>query len=387
MILKRCALILAFASMPFSLVAEEEKSVGKAKKAIDEIADRVVETKNQLVVDAQTQRRVLGSLYVINKKMKEMAQRRSALTNKVLVIESKVKSLAREIARQQNEVSEQRYDLSQRVRSLYMLNGQSMMRILFGSQSGHQFDKNLKYLKILADRDYQLITNYQKSLEALQVQRVKLKKKVGKLVRAQGRLKKQKGLLASQQKSKSRLLKHIRSAKKQYLSQLKALRRKTKSLTALSKAKEIESALRPSFFEEKGRLPLPVEGHLVRNFGVVEDKTYGYHIAHKGLLIQANSGAVVRSVFGGEVAFEGILDGYGSTLVIDHGDHFYTVYTNAESTFVDQGEEIRPGQEIALASPKGSETGRKIYFEIRHFSEAIDPGEWLGTTTFKQSQL
>jgi septal ring factor EnvC (AmiA/AmiB activator) len=356
-------------------------------KALNTIANRVAETKNQLVIDAKTQRKVLGSLYKINKKMKAMAEKKSSLSNRVLSIEAKVKTLAREIAQQHKEVTEQRKDLSQRVRSLYMLNGQSLMRILFGAQSGHDFDKNLKYLKILADRDYQLINDYQDSLKHLQVRRTELKRKVARLLRAQSRLKKQKGLLASQQKSKSKLLKHIRSAKQQYLDQLRHLREKSKSMVALSKAKELESALRPSFFEEKGRLPAPVHGHVLQGYGVTEDKTYGYHLAHKGLRIQAGPGATVRSVFGGEVAFEGFLEGYGASVVIDHGDHFYSVYTNAESTFVNRGDEVEPGQEIALALPENSSGARSIYFEIRHFSEAVDPGEWLQTTTFKQSQL
>ena len=95
----------------------------------------------------------------------------------------------------------------------------------------------------------------------------------------------------------------------------------------------------------------------------------------------------MRSVFGGQVVYEGLLDDYGASVIVDHGDHFYTVYTNAESTFVSQGDEVEPGQEIALAASANSNQSRKIYFEIRHFSEAIDPGEWLQTTTFKQSRL
>ncbi|NQZ01547.1 MAG: peptidoglycan DD-metalloendopeptidase family protein [Bdellovibrionales bacterium] len=380
--MRALVLLIIMTYMPSALANASREVSG-----LNEIADQVAETKNQLVVDAQTQRRVLGSLYVINKKMKEMAEKRSSLTNKVLSIETKVKSLAREIAIKQNDVADQRIDLSKRVRSLYMLNGQSMMRILFGSQSGHEFDKNLKYLKMLADRDYQVITSYQKSLQELQLQRTNLKKKVAKLLNAQKSLKKQKRLLSSQQKSKSKLLKHIRAAKKQYMSELRKLRKKSQSLIAKNKAQELESALRPSFFEEKGQLPPPVVGRMVRGFGVIEDATYGYHIAHKGLLIEASAGSTVRSVFGGQVVYEGLLDDYGASVIVDHGDHFYTVYTNAESTFVSQGDEVEPGQEIALAASANSNQSRKIYFEIRHFSEAIDPGEWLQTTTFKQSRL
>lgn len=384
--------ILAFLAVPMASGESTEKKdasakIADSKKALSLIANQVAETKVQLVIDAKTQRKVLGSLYVLNKKLKDMAKKRNDLSNGVLSSEARVKSLARKIALQQEEIKGQTEHLSKRVRSLYMLNGQSLMRILFGSQSGHQFDKNLKYLRLLADRDYSLIQEYQRSLLSLQSKRTKLKKKVVGLVTAQKKLNKQKALLANQQESKSRLLKHIRSAKNHYLNQLKELRQRSKSLTDRNQVEELESALRPSFFEAKGHLPAPIHGQVTRGFGVIEDKKYGFHIAHKGLQYQAAPGEAVRAVFAGKVAFEGLLEGYGASVIVDHGDHYYTVYTNAVSSLVTRGEDIQSGQEIALATPEASQASRNLYFEIRHFSEAVDPGEWLQSTNFKQSQL
>ena len=46
-------------------------------------------------------------------------------------------------------------------------------------------------------------------------------------------------------------------------------------------------------------------------------------------------------MFSGEVAFAGKLPGYGRTAIVDHGDHYYTVYGWLGSLNVENGEKIQ----------------------------------------------
>lgn len=375
----RTAIMIALIFCGFQGIADE--------KEISEIANRLASTKSKLLKEEKSQRKILSSLYSINKKMKSMSERRSRLTNEVLASQTQVKKTAKSIARLEQRIDKEREGLSRRLRTLYMLNGQGTMRILFGSQSGQEFDKNLKYLKILTDRDYRVIRKFEVSLRALKEQREKLKTKVEQLVRNQNRLKKQRRLLTQQQQSKSQLLKQLRKTRAQYQERMKGLRARSKVYADSSISKEVEGLLKPSFFEQKGKLLHPVVGMVTERFGVLEDSEFGFQLTHKGLFFNSSKGVEITGVFDGVVSFAGPLPGYGKAVVIDHGDHYYSIYGNAEKLAVKVGDQIESGEVVAFTGTSHRTLKPGLYFEIRHFTEAVDPAEWFKKEDIKRSQL
>jgi murein DD-endopeptidase MepM/ murein hydrolase activator NlpD len=119
-----------------------------------------------------------------------------------------------------------------------------------------------------------------------------------------------------------------------------------------------------------GRLLFPVvgraEAHPARR-----DGTDG-----PGLEIQASAGAVVRAVAAGRVAFADRYGPYGRIVILDHGDHYYTVSGNLDAIEVKIGQDVGPGDRIGTVGDDGQ--GPMLYFEIRHGSQAIPPAPWLG---------
>jgi septal ring factor EnvC (AmiA/AmiB activator) len=84
----------------------------------------------------------------------------------------------------------------------------------------------------------------------------------------------------------------------------------------------------------------------------------------------------VRSVHEGTVAFSGPFTGYGTLVIVDHGDRAYSLYGHLEST------EVSTGQRVEVGSPVGK-SGRNpagtpaLYFELRIDGTAVDPLQWL----------
>jgi septal ring factor EnvC (AmiA/AmiB activator) len=95
-----------------------------------------------------------------------------------------------------------------------------------------------------------------------------------------------------------------------------------------------------------------------------------------GLEIQAGAGAVVRAVAPGRVAFADRYGPYGRIVILDHGDHYYTVSGNLDRIDVKIGQDVGPGDRIGTVGDDGR--GPMLYFEIRHGSQAIPPSPWLG---------
>ena len=102
-------------------------------------------------------------------------------------------------------------------------------------------------------------------------------------------------------------------------------------------------------------------------------------LSHKGLLFAVPARQEVQSVWEGTIAYVDRIPGYGQTIILDHGDHFYTVYSGAMRPLVQQGQAVSARQNIAQfeSSPSSVIASNELYFEIRHFSETYDPKDWM----------
>jgi murein DD-endopeptidase MepM/ murein hydrolase activator NlpD len=124
------------------------------------------------------------------------------------------------------------------------------------------------------------------------------------------------------------------------------------------------------FSASRGKLLFPVAGRAdVRN-GHLEG-TDG-----PGVEIMAASGSVVRAVYAGKVAFADRYGAYGRLVILDHGEHYYSVSGNLGSIDAKIGDDVAAGERIGTVGD--SESGGMMYFEIRHGSLTVPPGPWLG---------
>jgi septal ring factor EnvC (AmiA/AmiB activator) len=128
---------------------------------------------------------------------------------------------------------------------------------------------------------------------------------------------------------------------------------------------------------KRGRLPWPVKGDIRARFGTVVNPRFGTQVLQKGIEIAAAEGTPVRAVAGGRVVYAGWLEGYGNTVVLDHGNDFFTLYAHASQLLVRQGADVRAGSEIAHVGATDALDGPGLYFEVRQGAEARDPLEWL----------
>ncbi len=124
------------------------------------------------------------------------------------------------------------------------------------------------------------------------------------------------------------------------------------------------------FASMKGRLLFPVVGRAEVRPGRREGAD------GPGLEVRAPTGSVVRTVFAGRVAFADRYGPYGRIVIVDHGDHYYTVSGNLGSTDAHVGQELTSGDRIGTVGDDGQ--GPMLYFEVRHRSRTVPPGPWLG---------
>jgi murein hydrolase activator len=124
------------------------------------------------------------------------------------------------------------------------------------------------------------------------------------------------------------------------------------------------------FGEARGRLLFPVAGRAEAR-AARREGTDG-----PGLEIRAALGAPVRAVYAGRIAFADRYGPYGRLVIVDHGDHYYTVLGNLASIDVRVGADVVAGERVGTVGDEGK--GPVLYFEVRHRTETVPPGPWLG---------
>lgn len=132
-----------------------------------------------------------------------------------------------------------------------------------------------------------------------------------------------------------------------------------------------------NFGANRGRLPWPVQGQIIGNFGLETHPEWGTQIRNNGLDIRAEEGTPVRSVGEGRIELVDWLPGYGQSVIVNHGQSYYSVYSHLASVSVEVGARIEAGQVLGAVGDSGSLKGACLHFEIRKARDAQNPSGWL----------
>ena len=66
-----------------------------------------------------------------------------------------------------------------------------------------------------------------------------------------------------------------------------------------------------------------------------------------------------------------------TTVIVDHGGGFYTVYSHVTNIQINVDSQVRNGDVIAYMGDSGSINGTKLHFEIWGKGQKLDPEKWL----------
>jgi murein DD-endopeptidase MepM/ murein hydrolase activator NlpD len=130
----------------------------------------------------------------------------------------------------------------------------------------------------------------------------------------------------------------------------------------------------------KARVPStwPVEGESTDSFGYRGNPFGGGGAEfHPGQDIAAPRGTPVFAPADGTVVEAGWKNGYGQTIVLDHGDGLTTRYGHLSKIEVNVGQELKRGEELGLVGSTGRSTGPHLHYEVRIDDLPVSPLRYL----------
>ncbi len=105
----------------------------------------------------------------------------------------------------------------------------------------------------------------------------------------------------------------------------------------------------------------PLKGKVIAGFGQVYND-----MINRGINIQtARSQDVIASRSGKVIFYDNNFEGFGKTIIIDHGDGFSTVYARNSDVIVKAGDYVHRGAVIAKAGSPEKSKNTYLHFEIR----------------------
>jgi septal ring factor EnvC (AmiA/AmiB activator) len=121
----------------------------------------------------------------------------------------------------------------------------------------------------------------------------------------------------------------------------------------------------------------PVQGQIIRVYGITRDKNTGAKWVSNGLHIRARLGTPLSAPGDGEIVFVGWLRGFGQLVILDHGDGIHSLLGHLSRAIVEVGEIVSRGQTIGFTGDTGSFDGPKLYFELRSRGKPLNPLRYL----------
>lgn len=139
----------------------------------------------------------------------------------------------------------------------------------------------------------------------------------------------------------------------------------------------IKDYKRGPFNLSRNSLIWPVNGRISSNFGWRTHPIKKTRLFHNGLDIAVPSGTPVKAAAGGEVVHSGWMNGFGYTVIVDHGRGVETLYAHNSKVSVSKGSMVNKGQQVALSGNTGLSTGPHLHFGVLQNEKPLNPKNYL----------
>jgi hypothetical protein len=119
-------------------------------------------------------------------------------------------------------------------------------------------------------------------------------------------------------------------------------------------------------------------GYITSYYGMRVHPTKRRRIFHEGVDFAAPRGTPIVAVADGVVIFSGTRNGYGRMVDIRHVNGLVTRYAHNQSNLVQEGQQVRQGQKIAVVGSTGTATGPHVHFEVLKNGQHQNPIQYAG---------
>jgi len=372
-------LLLAAVALP-APAAGQDGDLERVREAIEESRERVATYERE-------ERGLLEALEAIERSealLRREAERARRSAREAREALARAEADAEEI---EARLAELERAMAVRANALYRAGELGAVRLVFSAGDLRGFFRRVQTLRRLLRHDTELLASHREQSRALAAARTRASQADAAASAAERALARRTRELAAERERKRVLVARMRQSRtreRRALAELEVAARALEETVAAwgggTAAPAAAAPAGPGFAALEGRLPTPLEeGRLRGGFGRVVDPESRTATFRKGVTWAAPRGEPVHAVAAGRVRFAGPFRGYGNTVIVDHGDDYFTVSAHLARIDVERGAPVAAGDALGAVGESGSLSGPKLYFEVRRGGRALDPEAWLAS--------
>ncbi len=369
--------VILLVLVPISGYCKSEKHPAKApvKSRLNEIKRHIKEKRQEIKISKQKALAILNEIDSIDKQNAGIESKIGALNTEKTNLTKEINTTQNKIASINASIAAKKNIIGKRLVASFKLQQTGYLQLMLASDSPVDMEKRYTFMGYIIRHDEQEEKEYRAEAEFLAEEQKKYADQKSRLDAVTDNLNKQRTDLMRARMQKTEMLADIRRSTQATRKVLLELQGSEEKLQHTLKSLEGTSGLQTGFASMEGKLPFPVRGRIERIFGKSTDSI----INAKGVLFVVQSDAPIKAVYPGVVVWSEWLKGYGNTIILDHGDRYFTIYAHVGDTDAKIGDEVKAGQLIGKVGDAGLGREKTLYFEIRHGEKPLNPEEWLAS--------
>jgi murein DD-endopeptidase MepM/ murein hydrolase activator NlpD len=367
-----------YAQSEYDNVSKQIEAVKRQKREAERKAklaqQKLKRVKNQKTEVKEDLAEVIDQIDTANIRLQNLERKIEALD---LTLDEEVQNL------QDAEIRMQNRDklLKSRVNLMYKGGFVSYLEVLVEARDFSDFIDRYHALQSLVKQDQQLLEDNKRDRDQIAEQKKKIEANLNELKTLYAQTDEIRGQLFDKERQKEVMIASLNRMEHDLLEvseeqeqQVMELARKESEL--IRKRQQIEL----TYSGGKLAWPVPSTRNISSGYGYRTHPVTGErNKMHKGIDIAAPRGTDIVAAEDGVVIVAQWTNGYGNTVIVDHGSNTWTLYAHIRSggIKVKEGQVVKRGQKVAEVGSTGRSTGNHLHFEVRVNQNAVNPMGYL----------
>ena len=382
-------LVVSFTLPNFTAKAETEwqkldRQLQQIQQEKKEAAARAKELDRQLEDIQQEQKSIEQELFDIDLEIDQTEEKLFALENDIEKVTNQAKIAAFELEEAIKRVEDRDALLKTRVQLMYRNGKVKYLEVLLGSNSFSDFLQRFDALEKIIDSDKKILQDNINDKNTIEAKKKEIDKALADLEKLYADAEEARASLMVQRKDRNVKMASLEQ-KEEEIAEYKEDEEQFIIEIAAKEAETIEKQQELLYNGGFFAWPVPESKRITSDFGMRIDPINGRYVGHTGLDIGHAPGK--SSLYGADIvaAADGIVivayyvNGYGNTVIINHGGGIWTLYGHIRNggIFVKVGQAVEKGDKIAEVGSTGRSTGPHLHFEVRKDQVPVNPWDYI----------
>lgn len=344
--------------------------------------DQLKDTKQNIEQTKQALEKTKVQKEGIKQEIIQVDQQIINLEDKMLQLEEQLSEKKEQLQKSEEALAlamiqkEDQYEATKkRMVQMYKNQNTGYIEVVFSSDNFLEAINRLEYIKRISKQDNKLIELYQEQVDTIEQHKAVVEEEKRQLDLIQKEQLAKKGELNLARTKKNQAMTDLAGQEEKLQAQIKEMQQISKNLEA-----EIKRLTQQSTIKYTGGAflwPVPGNYRISSEYNPRTNPISGKYEFHSGIDIPAPYGTQVVAAADGVVINSGWINGYGNTVMVNHGSGLVTLYAHNSSLAVSVGQTVKRGQKVAGIGSTGYSTGNHCHFEVRLNGAHTNPWNYI----------